>query len=194
MTSGAEASEQQADKRASRMEALMTEHESALLRYAARLVNSSSAAQDVVQNVFIKCFRGGYMDSVAPGAMKSWLFRVTHNEAVDHVRREARLTVLHEEHGEESCHNPAGSDPGDTASQDERREMVFRALARLNPREKQVVLLRLQEGLSYREIADVTRRTTGNVGNILHHAVKKLAKRLKKEVGAANVSGMTRTQ
>ena len=56
--------------------------------------------------------------------------------------------------------------------------MVLTELRRLHEREQQVVLLRLQEGLSYKEIAEVTGRTEGNVGNILHHAVKKLSKRL----------------
>jgi DNA-directed RNA polymerase specialized sigma24 family protein len=42
------------------------------------------------------------------------------------------------------------------------------------------VILRLQEGLSYQEIAGITGRTEGNVGCILHHAVKKIAAGLKK--------------
>jgi RNA polymerase sigma factor (sigma-70 family) len=166
--------------RAARMEAVMAEHEAALLRYASRIVNNRDAAQDVVQNVFIKLYRGGYLEAVEESRLKSWLYRVTHNEAVDHVRREARVRQLHERHAEQApCHAPAES--CETSAGGERHALVLKCLERLHPRERQVVLLRLEEGLSYREIAETTGRTTGNVGYILYHAVRKLGERLKKE-------------
>jgi RNA polymerase sigma factor (sigma-70 family) len=49
----------------------------------------------------------------------------------------------------------------------------------LSPVERQVLLLRLEEGLSYKEIAAVTERSVGNVGKVLHHAVKKLSEKAK---------------
>jgi RNA polymerase sigma-70 factor (ECF subfamily) len=159
-------------------EAIVTAHETALLRYAARILNNGAAAQDVVQNVFIKLFRAWPVQAEAAGQLRAWLYRVTHNEAVDHIRRESRLRLLHERQALETadavfdapdCPNPA----------EERKRLVRQCLARLHPRERQVVVLRLQEGLSYTEIATVTGRTEGNVGNILHHAVKKLAKHVK---------------
>jgi RNA polymerase sigma factor (sigma-70 family) len=159
-------------------EAIVTAHESALLRYAARILNNGTAAQDVVQNVFIKLFRAWPAEAEAAGQLRAWLYRVTHNEAVDHIRRESRLRLLHERQALETADATAdGPDCPNPA--DERRRMVRRCLARLHPRERQVVLLRVQEGRSYAEIATVTGRSEGNVGNILHHAVKKLAKYVK---------------
>jgi len=169
-----------APDRVKRMEAVMAEHETALLRYATRLVNSPVAAQDVVQNIFIKLYRGGYLESVGAPRLKSWLYRVAHNEAVDHIRREARLRELHERHAGEAPQHVA-AEAGEDLSASERHELVLRCLDRMHPRDRQVVLLRLEEGLSYREIADTTGRTTGNVGYILFHAVRKLGELLKKE-------------
>jgi RNA polymerase sigma-70 factor (ECF subfamily) len=63
---------------------------------------------------------------------------------------------------------------------DERKQRVLDLLGKLQPREQQVILLRLQEGLSYQEISTVTGRTEGNVGNILHHAVRKLSQALRR--------------
>lgn len=159
------------------VEAVVATHETALLRYAARIVNSATAAQDVVQNVFIKLVRQPDASALPPDQLKGWLYRVTHNEAVDHVRRESRLQLLHERQGEDPVFAPPES-IGDPAPPDERVAVVLTAVRHLHPREQQVVLLRLQEGLSYKEISDVTGRSEGNVGNILHHAVHKLSRRL----------------
>lgn len=164
------------------VEAIVAEHESALLRYAARLVNSQTLAQDVVQNVFLKLFRGWDGASRPTAQLKGWLFRVTHNEAVDAIRREARMRVLHEDHARhlEDC---PGDDPDAEAHLAERRAAVLDQLQRLHPRERQVVLLRLEHGLAYHEIAEITGRGVGNVGNILHHAIRKLSARLQRKEG-----------
>ena len=158
----------------------MSEHETTLLRYATRLVNSPTSAQDVVQNVFIKLFRKWDGHSQPSDKLKSWLFLVTHNEAVDLIRRESRLRVLHEKHAEDNRHEcPDGRNC--PPSHEEQKAAVLIRLKRLHPREQQIVLLRLEQGLSYKEIADITGRSEGNVGNILHHAVHKLSAVLQQE-------------
>jgi RNA polymerase sigma-70 factor (ECF subfamily) len=160
------------------MEAIVAEHESTLLRYATRLLKNPAAAQDVVQNVFVKLFRG-WQEGFRPSPrLKGWLYRVTHNEAVDLVRREARLQLLHQRKGEQT--ELTCPDGVHCANDEERRQTVLDHLRRLSAGEQQVVLLRLDQGLSYREISEVTGRSEGNVGNILHHAVRKLSQSLKK--------------
>jgi len=163
--------------RAQMMEAIVAEHETALLRYATRFVNDPTAAQDVVQNVFIKLVKH-WQEGMRPSKkLTGWLFRVTHNEAVDLIRRESRLKVLHSKQAEQQqiCNDGVHC----PAPMDDRKARVLRELKRLHPREQQVVVLRLEQGLSYNEIAEITGRTRGNVGNILHHAVRKLAQRLR---------------
>ncbi len=169
--------------RAALMESVMAEYEGALLRYAARIVNSASLAQDVVQNAFIKLFRNWDGTSRPTPQLKSWLYRVTHNEAVDLIRRESRLRVLHDAHAQQRECCPPNDEAADAALAD-RRVAVLAHLQRLHPREQQVVLLRLEQGLSYHEIAEITGRSTGNVGNILHHAIRKLSARLQQKEGS----------
>jgi RNA polymerase sigma-70 factor (ECF subfamily) len=65
-------------------------------------------------------------------------------------------------------------------TQAEKHDVVLGLMHTLHPREQQVLLLRLEEGLSYKEISRVTGRSEGNVGNLLHHAVRKLSTSLKK--------------
>ena len=67
---------------------------------------------------------------------------------------------------------------------DDRIARVMHALDALGLPERQVLLLRLQEGLSYEEIADVTGRSSGYVGTLLHQAVKKLAATIQQQEGA----------
>ena len=161
---------------------LVSEHESGLLRYAARILNNAVTAQDVVQNVFIKLCSHWDRDLEPTPKLKSWLYRVTHNEAVDLIRKESRLRVLHEKQEENRIvMNPDCPDGRSCPmAADERMELVLQFVHKLHPREQQVVLLRMQEGLSYRDISAVTGRSEGNVGNLLHHAVRKLSELLKK--------------
>jgi RNA polymerase sigma factor (sigma-70 family) len=171
-----------ADRQA-QMEAIVSTHESALLRYATRILQNPASAEDVVQNVFIKLFRGWQEGMHPTDKLKAWLYRVTHNEAVDLIRRESRLRLLHEKQAAE-VGEPVCTDGVHCTPEEEKRLAVMRHLRRLSPTEQQVVLLRLEEGRSYRDISQITGRTEGNVGNILHHAVRKLSARLQK-AGAA---------
>jgi len=160
------------------MEAIVAEHETALLRYATRILDNPAAAEDVVQNVFVKLFEHWKKGMRPSDQLKSWLYRVTHNEAIDFIRRESRLKILHMKQAEEekkNCPDGVHCPESDT----ERRLMVLEHVRSLHPVEQQVLLLRLEEGLSYREIADVTGRTEGNVGCILHNAVLKIGKKVK---------------
>ena len=152
-----------------RMEAILVAYEAALLRYATRITRNPFAAQDVVQTAFLRLCSHWNGDWQPSARLKNWLYRVTHNEAVNHIRREARRRDLHEAAAREFEIAPA-DDP-----MAERREQVLEQLTRLKPHEQQVLVLRLQEGCSYAQIAAITGRSQGNVGNILHHAVARLA-------------------
>jgi len=161
------------------METIVKEHETQLLRYAARIVNNPTIAQDVVQNTFIKLFKAWEPGTRPNAQLKSWLYRVAHNEAVDHIRKESRMKVLHKSESEENVKNcPDGHHCPSTF--ESKKEMVLNLMGRLKPHEQQVILLRMDQGLSYREISDITGRSEGNVGNILHHAVKQLSELIKR--------------
>lgn len=158
------------------MEAIVAGHETALLRYATRILDNPSAAEDVVQNVFVKLFESWKKGTHPSDKLKSWLYKVTHNEAIDFIRRESRLSVLHKKQAEDPAACPDGIHCAEGDA--ERRAKVLEHVRSLHPTEQQVLLLRLDEGLSYKEIAEVTGRTEGNVGCILHGAVMKISKKV----------------
>lgn len=157
-------------------EAIITAHETALLRYVTRLVNDADAAKDVVQETFLKLFRVWQNGARATDNLRLWLYRVAHNAAIDYIRREQRRRRLHEQEALERV----APDPTDPNDPPERVQIVMGHLRCLDLAERQVLLLRIQEGLSYQEISLITGRTKGNIGCILHHAVKKISESLKK--------------
>jgi RNA polymerase sigma factor (sigma-70 family) len=160
--------------------AVVAHYEAALLRYVARLVGGASdASQDIVQNTFIRLYRR-WEDAMAPSnQMSSWLYRVAHNCAVDHVRNESRRRLLHLRHADEQPVS-VGPDRGREFRISEAAECAAAALTALSLRERQLVILKVYEEKSYREISEITGLTVSNVGYILHHAMKKLAAELQK--------------
>jgi RNA polymerase sigma-70 factor (ECF subfamily) len=161
-------------------EQVVAEYETQLLRYAAGFLRDASAAQDVVQDVLIKLARNWDHRRVPDDDIRFWLYRITHNVAIDHLRREQRLRRLHQENLIFAS-TAAAPVTGDTLSMEQKQEMLLAHVSALADPEREVLLLRLQQGLSYRDISQVTGRTEGNVGCLLHNAVKNLARELKKK-------------
>ena len=169
------------DMRQQRIATVVRDYQQPLLRYTAHLLRNATLAQDVVQTVFVKLFRDWRPLQEAGGNLKPWLFRVAHNEAVDLIRSETRRRHLHDSGAAESetLRGEVQTDP----APDDRRDLVLSCLESLSNNERQVVLLRLQQNMSYDEIAAVIGRPRGTVGALLHTAVKKLARPVRRTEG-----------
>jgi RNA polymerase sigma-70 factor (ECF subfamily) len=159
------------------LEGAMEQYQSSLLRYATRVLNSEDAAQDVVQETFIRLH--GNLEKIANRGvqLKGWLFRTTHNAAVDYIRKESRRRNLHDRQSKQA--DLFANDPDAQHNRDERQALVMRHLNTLKPKEREVLVLRLQEGMSYKEIAAVLKRSEGYVGTLIHNATKKLSQSLR---------------
>jgi len=161
-------------ERRTAFEAVVAHYEAPLLRYAARVLNDADTAQDVVQEAFIRLLRHWH-EPLEPGAkLSNWLYRVTHNCAVDQVRRLSRRHLLHLRLADETPDH-APPDRGEAFRRSDAAERAAQALQHLSLRERQLVILKVYEEKSYREISEITGLSVGNVGFILHHAMKKLA-------------------
>ena len=173
--------------------AIIEAFQAPLLRYSARLLNNVTLAQDVVQNTLVKLARRIPPAEEPNDEVRNWLFRVAHNEAVDLIRseeRKRRLTASYAEQRESETNGGLFTDTG----ADEQERLVLSCLGVLPPLQRQVVLLRLQQGLSYEEIGQIVGEKSGYVGNLLHHAVKALAAEVKRrEEGAGSCARMKKT-
>ena len=157
------------------LESIVPLYEGALLRYVTRLVCDRDTAQDVVQDAFIKLLKKWEGELLPDSHVSSWLYRVAHNRAVDHIRKEVRRRQLHLRHAKRRDRFVA-PDRGKGSRLSEAAERAAVVLQSLSLRERQLVVLKVYEEKSYKEIGEITGLTTGNVGYILHHAMKKMAR------------------
>jgi len=144
-------------------------YERPLLAYACRMLGGDhSGAQDAVQETFLRLCRAD-RGSIEP-RLAAWLFSVCRSRVID-MQRTRNATPT----DPTSIDFP---DPAPDASQAlcdaEDKSHLSDCLGRLSSRQQEVLRLRLDAGLSYREIADVTGLTVSNVGFHLHEAVRQL--------------------
>ena len=150
----------------SAFEQLVELHRDVVVRVAARIVGSQDA-EDVSQDAFLRAFhRLGDFRGDAP--FRSWLLRITHNAALDHLARRRAEPVAPEtfDTSEESPQRP----PAERLEVRERIDRLERKLRGLSPQHRVVLVLRDAEGLSYEEIADITSTPLGSVKGRLYRA------------------------
>ena len=151
-------------------EDLVTRFQQPVYALALRLLNDQSEACDVVQEVFLKVFRniGNFR---AQSTLKTWIYRITVNEAHNarrwffrHRRREVELDT-----GPEETRNwketipDNGRSPFEAAFDCEQHVMIEAALRRINPIFREAVVLRDITDMSYEEIAEVLGVSLGTV-------------------------------
>jgi RNA polymerase sigma factor (sigma-70 family) len=160
------------DDKRGRFEAQVMPHLDAAYRFARYLTRSAADADDVVQEAFLRAFRA--FDTLRGGDVKSWLFvivRNCHASAVSRVQRRAFVPLPGEEAGDAQAPLVAGT-PGpeeDSIARDERR-VLDRLLASLPEEQREILVLREIEDMSYREIATVTALPIGTVMSRLARA------------------------
>ena len=145
-------------------------YEGRLLRYAARMAGDTERARDAVQDTFMRLCRQDRTE--LDGRLAEWLFTVCRNRVFDIRRKENRMISLSTEQAL-SCESP---EPGQDvqAERDDLALRVRRLLDEMPPKQQEVVRLKFQEGLSYRDISRITGHSESNVGYLIHTAVKKL--------------------
>jgi RNA polymerase sigma-70 factor (ECF subfamily) len=155
------------------LEGVFEQFEAPLLRYVARFLVRHDLAQDVVQDAFVKLC---HQDPDALGtSVGAWLFRVCRNRALDVLKKERRMQPM-PTHDDSAI--GSASDPAESAEQCDAARSAVRVLRTLPDRQQEVIRLKIEHGLSYREIGDVLGLTASNVGYILHHSIKALREQL----------------
>lgn len=156
---------QTGDERA--FELLMHRFAPKTLAYLRGLVGQD--ADDVQQDVWLAVYRS--LRSVAnPGAFRTWLFRTTRHRAMDHLRRRKRDTELLDETPVDDLADVHASETEETVD----TALLDRALDAIPPPQREVLLLRYRDDLSYAEIALVVGIPIGTVRTRLHHAKRRL--------------------
>lgn len=154
--------------------------ESPLLLHTRRLLGDFAVAEDVVQEAFMK-LHAQFHQVRQPQA---WLYRTVYNLAVDHQRRANKIVPLDPGPGETNALANESADsapmPDEQIARWEGIGLVRLVLETLDARSQELIRLRFDDDLSYKEISERTGLTVGHVGYLLHHALKAMAVELNK--------------
>jgi RNA polymerase sigma-70 factor (ECF subfamily) len=163
-----------AAQRAKWIQHLVQCFEGPLIRYAQHLLNDLDRARDVVQDTFLKlCSENPDQLGDHPAA---WLYKVCRNRAVDVFRKEKRMNPLEEEHL--AVLESSAPSPLEVLEKNETELRVIDLLNRLPKRQQEVIRLKFQSDLSYKEISQITGNSVTNVGFLIHTGMKTLREHL----------------
>lgn len=128
---------------------LVDRHHERCLRIATHILGDGDDAEDVVQEAFVRAYRhlGGYRERDKFGA---WMLRIVVNQCRSRSAREKRYTRFDAE-----LHEHASADDRERTAAERRGELLH-ALAQLGPAQREAVVLRFAEELSYDEISTLT--------------------------------------
>jgi len=146
---------------------IVERHAEALARFAGRL-GVTDDVDELVQDTFIRAFSA--IDSFrADSSLRTWLFTIERRLVIDRRRAQARRG-----HDVEidDMHAASGFDALDTIVADEAAQRVAGAMARLTRMQREVFILRVQEGRSYKEIAEILGSTEGAARVHYHNAMR----------------------
>ena len=149
---------------------LVEAYQTPAYRLAARMCGPDSA-EDVTQEAFLAAWRA-LPEFRGDCRFSTWLYRLVSNAAIDCLRREKK----HRDTGDvDDLELPdGGPSPQEQAERSDTRDAVRRALDRLSPEHRQVLLLRFMQELDYGEITRALDVSEGTVKSRINRAKSKL--------------------
>jgi len=143
-----------------------------LVRYAAWILGDLERAREVVQETFLRLCKE--QPARVGDHLAQWLFTVCRNLAFDVRKKENRMSPLKDpETLPTRCDRPATS-----LEHEETMSHVLRVMETLPKNQREVLRLKFQCDLSYKEISEITKLSVTNVGFLIHTAIKTLRKEM----------------
>lgn len=150
---------------------IIERYESKLLRYIQRVIYVSiEDAEDILQEVFIKAYKNinGYDSKYS---FSGWIYRIAHNEAISFLRKKKRVI---EGSGDVEVFEEisSGEDIEDDFVSELKRKEVRELLSKLDPKYREVLVLKYFEDMEYNEISDILHTSVGNVSSLISRGKK----------------------
>jgi len=134
-------------------------HADNLYRFVLKNVKVEDTAGDIVQDTFEKLWRK--LEHVNADSVKSYLFTTAYHTLIDHIRKMSRMSDLEQVNMDKQFHDQQYSDI---------QEILNKAIEKLSPDQRSVLMLRDYEGYSYREIAEITNLSESQVKVYIYRA------------------------
>lgn len=153
---------------------VVQQYERPLVRYAAQITGDLERGRDVAQDTFLRLCKQDreQLDGLLNGHLVEWLYTVCRNRALDVRRKESRMKTMTAE--QTSVQESRDMDQAVASEQQDTTARVLEFVDKLSENQREVVRLKFQHGLSYKEIAAVTELSVSNVGYLIHTAIRKL--------------------
>ncbi|MBK9196142.1 MAG: sigma-70 family RNA polymerase sigma factor [Flavobacteriales bacterium] len=150
---------------------LMRQHQQRLYGFVRRMVTDPDDAKDVLQNTFIKAWHG--LETFREDSqLYSWLYRIAHNESINHLNKKRRMPFVNNDTvTEQLC---GTLDKSEHFSGDAIQQKLQRAVMRLPTKQRAVFIMKYFEAKKYTEISAITGTTVGALKATYHIAVKKI--------------------
>lgn len=155
---------------ASEIEKLFAHYERRLLGYIRRLLGDEARAREIVQEAFLRLWQQGQNRPEPLSA--AWLYTVARNLALDVMRKEKRMTDM--PISSEDNVRAEGPDPAQQVETQHIGRVLLNQIEQLPTEQREVVILKFQNDLSYKEISAIMGLSVSNVGYLLHTALHSL--------------------
>ncbi len=152
---------------------LVERYSEALYRHVRPMVGSHEDTDDLLQEVFIKVWKGLPSFREESGLF-TWMWRIATNEALSFLRKAAVRSALRFESLDERAERLVDNDPWFDG--DEAQRKLAKAVAALPEKQRAVFCMRYFEELSFEQIADITGTTVGALKASYHFASEKIRK------------------
>ena len=146
---------------------------------ALKVLNDRAGAEEIVQEVFAKVWRGARDYTPARGKFSSWLIGITHHQCIDELRRRRVRPVAGSTDDSPLLELAADDDPAEAAAHALERTRVRQALAQIPADQRTVIELAFFEGLTHQEIADRCGQPLGTVKTRVRLGMRKLKELLR---------------
>lgn len=152
------------------LELLLSRHGLELARHLRRIVRDDDAAQDLLQDTFLRAHRAlGRLDAGAN--TRAWLYRIATNVALNHVRGMKRERRAMDAHAREA---DGAAEPWSGGDGEEKRRALWRKVAELPERQRVALTLRIAQELDYAAIAARMGTSVDAARANVYQATKKL--------------------
>ncbi|WP_327606106.1 RNA polymerase sigma factor [Virgibacillus tibetensis] len=148
-----------------------------IFKYILMMINDYQQAEDLTHDTFIKAYKKhhSFQKRAKP---KTWLFSIAHNITVDYIRKQKPIKIFQEIF--QTIKDPAPL-PEDSVEIRESSIELYKALSRLKPSYREVIVLRKIKEFSTRETSEILNWSEGKVKTTLYRATPALEKELLKE-------------
>lgn len=165
------------------LEVLYDRYSSVVFSFALRLVGDRQLAEEVLQEVFFRAWQQGGSFSQKRGTFITWLLSITHNLAIDEIRKRRRRPQKAESEEPEALlaavpDTGSGADVEDEVWLGALRETIVGALDQLPPPQREAIELAYYQGLTQREIAETLGEPLGTIKTRMRLGLLKLREAL----------------